>query len=162
MPICAIVDEQIFCAHGGIPATVNKIEQVLLEIPVPLIEPESQSVVAWEMLWNDPISNKEYDEYVNLLKINNTSLNALAGFLPNTKRGTAYYFGEEAVLTFLQVNGFSHVIRAHEVIPNGFQFHCGGKVITIFSSSKYCNGFNESAVALVDLNKIRIIKVDTN
>jgi len=91
-----------------------------------------------------------------------SAYNNLQGFLPNTKRGTAYYFSEDAVNKFLAANGLSHIIRAHEVIPSGYQFHMGGKVITVFSSSKYCGGLNESACALVDMEKIRIIKIDTS
>uniref|UniRef100_T1K9T8 Serine/threonine-protein phosphatase n=1 Tax=Tetranychus urticae TaxID=32264 RepID=T1K9T8_TETUR len=39
MPICAVVDESIFCAHGGIPTSVTKIED-LQNIPTPLAEPD--------------------------------------------------------------------------------------------------------------------------
>jgi len=163
LPICATIDDSIFCAHGGIPTSVLKIEECM-KIPQPLSEPESQSPAAWEMLWNDPVSNQEFNEYSEMLRAQSgsTSLNKLQGFLPNTKRGTAYYFSEEAVNRFLSANGLSHIIRAHEVIPSGFQFHMGGKVTTIFSSSKYCGGLNESACAFVHMEKIRIIKIDTN
>ena len=84
------------------------------------------------------------------------------GFLPNTKRGTAFYFSDEALTKFLSTNQLSHVIRAHEVIPNGYAFHMGGKCITIFSSSRYCGGLNEAAVILVNDEKIRVVKIDTS
>lgn len=163
MPLCAVVDEQIYCAHGGIPTSLMRLEQVAAAIPCPMVEPEAQSPVAWEILWNDPITSQEYEDYISLLRTQNSTLSSSSsGFLPNTKRGTAYYFADEAVNAFLQANNLSHVIRAHEVVPSGFQFFVGGRVTTVFSSSKYCGSFNESAVALVDANKIRIIKVDTN
>jgi diadenosine tetraphosphatase ApaH/serine/threonine PP2A family protein phosphatase len=163
LPICAIIDDSIFCSHGGIPTSVLKVEE-LMKIPCPMNDPENQSPSAWEMLWNDPVSNQEFTEFSKMLReqSGSSAYNNLQGFLPNTKRGTAYYFSEDAVNKFLAANGLSHVIRAHEVIPSGYQFHMGGKVITVFSSSKYCGGLNESACALVDMEKIRIIKVDTN
>lgn len=37
MPICAIIDESIYGAHGGIPTSVIKVED-LQKIPTPLVE----------------------------------------------------------------------------------------------------------------------------
>ncbi len=105
----------------------------------------------------------DYKQSLQVLKSqsNSNEIKDPKGFLPNTKRGTAYFFSDEAVHTFLKANQLSHIIRAHEMIPPGYQFHMNGKVITIFSCSKYGNANNESACALVDQQKIRIIQLDT-
>lgn len=92
----------------------------------------------------------------------NQTLKWKSGFLPNTKRGTACYYSEEALTKFLDDNHLSHLIRAHEVIPPGYQYHMGGRCLTIFSCSNYCGGINESAVCLINDQKIRVIKIDTN
>ncbi|RWS15574.1 Calcineurin-like protein phosphoesterase [Dinothrombium tinctorium] len=163
LPICAVIDETIFCAHGGIPMTASKLEE-LYSIPVPLSNPEKESPPAWEVLWNDPISANDFGEYAEMLRLQSGSkpFANLQGFLPNTKRGTAYYFSEEAVNKFLTSNGLTHVIRAHEMIPPGYQFHIGGKVITVFSSSRYCGGNNEAACIFTEQEKIRVLILDTN
>ncbi|KAJ6221643.1 hypothetical protein RDWZM_000188 [Blomia tropicalis] len=156
MPLAATIDEQIWAAHGGIPATVTKIQQLLECIPCPMAEPELDSQPAWEILWNDPVTGQEFDEVKS-----STPPTCPPGFVANLKRGTAYYFAEEAVNTFMSVNGLTHIVRAHEVQPSGFNLMCGGRVITVFSCSQYCGMMNEAAVLLVDSNKIRIIKIDT-
>lgn len=43
------------------------------------------------------------------------------GFTFNTRRGTAHFFSCEALCAFLERNGLSHVIRAHEVQETGFK-----------------------------------------
>ena len=160
MPICAIIDDSIFCSHGGIPTSTLKVEEIL-RVPTPLEDPENQSQIAWQILWNDPVTTQEFKDYQDMLKEQNPD-SQNTGFLPNTKRGTAHFFSEQALSRFLTANQLSHVIRAHEVIPNGYAFHMGGRCITIFSSSKYCGGLNEAAVVLVNDEKIRVIKIDTN
>ncbi|XP_054159475.1 uncharacterized protein LOC128957696 [Oppia nitens] len=164
MPICAIIDESIYCAHGGIPTDALRIQE-LNSIPMPLSEPENQCQTAWQILWNDPVTNQEFRDFQELLRTQQGSSepkDGNLGFLPNKKRGTAYYYSDVSLNRFFAANQLSHVIRAHEVIPNGYAFHMGGKCITVFSSSKYCNGLNEAAVILVNDEKIRVIKIDTN
>ena len=46
------------------------------------------------------------------------------GFTFNTRRGTAHFFSCNALFAFLERNGLSHVIRAHEVQEVGFQVRC--------------------------------------
>lgn len=200
MPIAAIIDNQIFCAHGGIPKSINDIKTLSESIPSPLDNPETQCPAAWEILWNDPITDSELISLVemdNAVTTYNQSSNdnvpafeatistaaesrlttvssdtsSIAsttpqqivndGFIPNIKRGTAYLFSDRAINDFLQVNKLTHIIRAHEVIPTGFAFHGDGRVITIFSSSRYCGLNNQAACILVDQDRIRVLRLDT-
>ena len=48
LPLVGIIDESIYCAHGGIPFSVGKIED-LHKIPCPLSDPYAQSKAAWEV-----------------------------------------------------------------------------------------------------------------
>lgn len=164
MPVAATIDDQIFCSHGGIPTSAIRMDE-LHNIPVPMADPENQSQPAWEILWNDPVSSTEFSEYADLLRRQPGGQQAvinMQGYLPNTKRGTAFFFSEEAVKRFLHINNLSHIIRAHECVPPGYALHCNGKVITIFSSSHYCGATNNSACILVEREKIRIIRLDTD
>lgn len=240
MPIAAIIDNKIFCAHGGIPKSISNLETLNNEIPKPLENPEFQCPSAWEILWNDPVTDQEL---IGMIEMDNSALtpptpqqpsnsdtsstvestsqvkadnepapnndvpstisdlikpddppsnkrndkqedneNAIKsvpsdtssiastspqqmiseGFVANIKRGTAYLFSDQATDKFLKNNNLSHVIRAHEVIPNGYAFHADGRVITIFSSSKYCGLNNQAACALVYDDRIRILRLDTD
>ncbi len=56
MPLSALIDDKILCVHGGIfPADLGggHIESIN-KIPSPLRDPEKESPLAWEILWNDP------------------------------------------------------------------------------------------------------------
>lgn len=302
MPVAAVIDNQIFCAHGGIPRAITDIKALAREIPTPLDNPEVQCPAAWEILWNDPITDSELIAMIemdnavvtqtNIVQAQqsppvastsnatnnvasnsytNANSNELApgtsatasqlpasvanksttgttstetgsatsgaigmsradmilsrqppdalssyirpdmsqgqsteakpiaqaskeasraarddgntlrtvpsdtssiasttpqqmindGFVANIKRGTAFLFSDQAIRNFLKINNLSHVIRAHEVIPTGFAFHGDGRVITIFSSSKYCGLNNQAACAYVDGSRIRILRLDT-
>lgn len=161
MPVAALIDQHIFCCHGGIPMSSQSIKDIY-NVPCPLTDPENQSPLAWELMWNDPLTNSVFGEMAELLRLQSGSraFSALKGFLPNNKRGTAYYFSETAALKFMEVNGLSHVIRAHECLPTGYTLHSNQKLITVFSSSKYCGGGNDAACVLVEYDDVRVIRLD--
>lgn len=157
LPLAAIVDNKIFCVHGGIPlpnqgsGLVSSIDN----IPGVLPEPEEQSELAWELMWGDPLRAEEVTpDILEKLKQNE-------GFIENRRRGTAHLFSADALDAFLKRNHLTHVIRAHEVQQAGFQVQQNGKLLTVFSSSQYCGGSNEAACILAYQNKLRTIRLDT-
>lgn len=46
---------QIFCIHGGIPNIEGSLSEID-KIPCPLRNPEMESDLAWQIMWNDPIA----------------------------------------------------------------------------------------------------------
>ncbi|CAG0906595.1 unnamed protein product, partial [Darwinula stevensoni] len=157
MPLAAVIDRRIYCCHGGIfPPTLagGGLLSAINSIPCPLSEPETQSPLAWEILWNDPLS-KDGSYGKNMMALTDKN-----GFAPNTKRGTAHVFDEAALEQFLSRNNLSHVIRAHEVQQAGFQIQQKGRILTVFSSSAYCGGTNEAACILCESYKLRVIRLD--
>jgi hypothetical protein len=83
-------------------------------IPVPLSDPEIESNLAWEIMWNDPFS-------IDVNTITQIPLGANNGFFNNTRRSTGKFFTNEALMVFLEKNNFTHVVRAHEVQQVGFK-----------------------------------------
>lgn len=117
MPLAAVIDEQIFCCHGGIPSMTSSLEQIAA-LPNVLKDP-GKIDLANEILWNDPITDREYEELLS----HTPSLGSLhlpEGFLPNTKRNSGCLFSESALKRFLSLNGMSHFIRGHECVPSKF------------------------------------------
>ena len=157
LPLAAVIDKKIFCVHGGIPHPdlCEGLISSINDIPTNLPNPMESNLLAWEVMWNDPIRQDDIDASIEeQLAIND-------GFIDNFARGTAHMFSAEALNDFLKKNDLSHVIRAHEMKAAGFQIQQHGRLLTVFSSSLYCGASNEAACVLVDNLKIRTIRLDT-
>ncbi|XP_056644752.1 uncharacterized protein LOC130450401 [Diorhabda sublineata] len=156
MPIAAVIDGKIFCCHGGVPPPwLCPVISAINDIPVPLNQPDAQSSLAWEIMWNDPVKPKTINDKLAM------ELLANEGFAVNTRRGTAHIFSVEALERFLKANQLTHLVRAHEVAQAGFQVQQKGKLVTVFSSSKYCGGKNDAACIMADGGKLRILRLET-
>jgi diadenosine tetraphosphatase ApaH/serine/threonine PP2A family protein phosphatase len=142
LPIAAVIDEGVFCCHGGVPKALTKLED-LMKIPKPLVQPDVESPAAHELMWNDPIeSMTSYNKnMVQVLRDRNVE------FIANRARSTGFYYTELAVDRFFNCNDLTYLIRAHESVKEGFKIHFNGKVVTVFSSSHYC-GINNSTACI--------------
>ncbi|KAH1016710.1 hypothetical protein HUJ04_007887 [Dendroctonus ponderosae] len=156
MPIAATVDGKIFCCHGGAPPPwLCPVITAINDIPTVLSQPDNQSSLAWELMWNDPVRPKTVNDKLAM------ELLANEGFAVNTRRGTAHIFSVEALERFLKANQLTHLVRAHEVAQAGFQVQQKGRLLTVFSSSKYCGGNNDAACIMADQGKLRILRLET-
>ncbi len=63
-------------------------------------------------------------------------------------RGAGVIFGSKLVEKFLQSNGMDLIVRAHQMIMEGYKLHFGSKLITIFSAPNYCYRCNNIAAIL--------------
>ena len=158
LPVCAVLDDAIYCAHGGIPRSTSNIEQIRERVPRILFNPQNQSAIAWEILWSDPCTLRWF---VDICEQKNIDPEAQSGYIFNVRRGTAFLFNETGAIDFLRSNALTHIIRAHEVAQNGYEFHFGTKCVTIFSSSHYCGNENDCGLILADNQRLRVIILDT-
>lgn len=69
---------------------------------------------------------------------------------------------DDATVEYLKRNNLSHLIKANQILQEGYEVTAGGKCINLFSTSKYLGKNNQSAIACVDRPKIRLIKLDTS
>ena len=119
------------CVHGGIPSLdiKNDFFKLVLQIPCPLRDPENESPLAWELLWNDPLSNEMRD-------LDNTN----NGFISNVRRGTGFFFSSKALNDFLHQNSLSYVVRAHEVQQQGFKVRLFRNISFVFFQVRLFKG----------------------
>merc|ERR1712137_787572 len=70
--------------------------------------------------------------------------------------GDIVVFGKKAVEAFVEKTGCTHIIRAHQPPSRGIEYCKGARILTVFSSSHYCGGFNSAAIVLVNEGRIRV------
>lgn len=67
------------------------------------------------------------------------------------ERGISWTFGPKVVEEFLENNNFDVVVRAHQVVEDGFEFFADRSLVTVFSAPNYCGEFdNAGAIMSVD------------
>lgn len=132
LPIAAIIDERIFCTHGGLSPQLLSSDSDMDEIRSikrPTNIPDAGLLC--DLLWSDPEPDME-------------------GWGANT-RGVSFTFGADVVAKFIKKHGLDLVCRAHQVKEDGYEFFAGRKLVTIFSASNYCGEFdNAGAIMSID------------
>lgn len=66
-------------------------------------------------------------------------------------RGVSFTFGGDVVRQFLRRHDLDLVVRAHQVVEDGYEFFAGRELVTVFSAPNYCGEFdNAGAMMTVD------------
>jgi len=197
MPLAAVIDQDIFCVHGGIPRPIadgisdvdvddeegedegdgdededgtgrsgrkpsissaikgTRIQDILTVPTVAGINPpfehedEDHQQVASDCIWSDPASEEQ----------ERTGVDPATGFGDSLRGGGAICFGHRAVTDFLQQQGLSYIMRAHEAHAEGVAVSKGARVFTVFSTSKDHNQGSQAMAGciLVDFEKMQVI-----
>mmetsp|Transcript_18877 Transcript_18877/g.37090 ORF Transcript_18877/g.37090 Transcript_18877/m.37090 type:complete len:386 (+) Transcript_18877:336-1493(+) len=130
LPLAALINDRIFATHGGLSPdliTLNDINDIPRPSDVPI------EGLLCDLLWSDPTKDSQV-------------------WMPSD-RGVSYCFGEQVVDAFLKAFDVDIIVRAHQVVAEGFEFFPPGtrKLVTVFSAVNYCNQFdNAGAMMLVD------------
>lgn len=124
LPIAAVVNNKIFCVHGGLSPELKSLDDIgsidrFRDIP--------DDGLFSDLLWSDP------DARIN-------------DYGPS-ERGDTYTYGKRVTREFLENNSLDLIIRGHQVCMEGFNYpfdplRC---VITIFSASCYDGDFDNKA-----------------
>lgn len=137
IPVAALIDDKIFCVHGGLSPELVTLDQVA-KINRPTDIPDSGLLC--DLLWSDP------SEEVSLWEKND--------------RGVSYIFSKEIVKKFIAKNNIDLIVRAHQVVEEGFEFFGDRSLVTVFSAPDYCGEYTNSAgMMIVDENLLCSFKV---
>ena len=127
LPLTAVVDNQIFCLHGGLSPSIETLDNIKMlerfqEVP--------QEGPMCDLLWSDPEDRFGW------------------GMSP---RGAGYIFGHDISEQFNHTNKLTMISRAHQLMMNGYNWCHNRHVCTIFSAPNYCYRCgNEAAIMEVD------------
>ena len=126
LPVAAIIDDKILCMHGGLSPDLKSIQNIQ-DISRPTDIPDTGLLC--DLLWSDP--DKEAADY------------------DENDRGVSVIFGEKVVMDFNKKNDLDLIIRAHQVVDEGYEFFANRQLITIFSAPNYCGEFDNSAGIMI-------------
>lgn len=56
----------------------------------------------------------------------------------NSPRGAGYLFGNDVVSDFLAANNLEFIVRAHQLVMEGYREMFNGTVISVWSAPNYC------------------------
>jgi len=145
LPICAIINKEVLCLHGGIPEDFNLIEKLkglkAKNLDNSLLK--SLGVGIFQIMWNDPKSD-------------------LSGFMDSYRGMGIKSFGEDVFEEFRKKNKLKYLIRAHECFPEGYVWFFNKRLLSIFSSANYRgNSFpNPASYAIIRDKTIIPINID--
>lgn len=128
MPIAGLISKRVLCMHGGLSPHLTSLEQIR-QIKRPC-EPLDRGLLI-DLVWADPTNKGDGWFY--------------------SPRGLSYSFGKGALLAACKLLKIDLVIRAHQVVQDGYELMVGKKLITIFSAPNYAGQFNNAgAVVCID------------
>ena len=115
IPIAGLIDNKLFCLHGGLSPNLSKIENLnslkrFGDVPI-------EGVIS-DLLWSDPEPE-------------------VTGF-EMSPRGAGFLFGEDVTIHFCAENNIDLVIRAHQLVMEGYKFMFKDKLVTVWSAPNYC------------------------
>ncbi|CEF63106.1 Serine/threonine-protein phosphatase PP1-beta catalytic subunit [Strongyloides ratti] len=127
LPMAALVSKRIFCMHGGLSPELTNFDTIRSTIR-PVEPPESGYLT--DLIWSDPTNKGD-------------------GWFYST-RGISCAFGRGVVEAASKIMGFDLIVRAHQVVQEGYEIMVGKSLITVFSAPNYCGQFcNAGAVVCI-------------
>ena len=118
LPLTALIDNQIFCLHGGLSPSIDTLDNIRALDRIQEVPHEGPMC---DLLWSDPDDRCGW------------------GISP---RGAGYTFGQDISEAFNHNNGLTLVARAHQLVMEGYNWSQDRNVVTIFSGKSNCNNLH--------------------
>lgn len=115
LSLAAIIDDKILCIHGGLSPQISKMSDIRVidrrqEIP--------HEGPMCDLMWSDPAED-------------------MLGW-HQSPRGAGFIFGQDIVDKFIYENKIDMIVRAHQLIMDGYKVIFKEKLVTIWSAPNYC------------------------
>ncbi|CAE7932349.1 FYPP [Symbiodinium sp. KB8] len=122
LTLSAIVENSIFCVHGGLSPDVKILDQIRTINRVQEIPHEG---AFGDLVWSDP-------EDIEAWAV--------------SPRGAGWLFGERPTQHFNRLNGLDLIARAHQLVQEGYKYMFSdsqqesktGLLVTVWSAPNYC------------------------
>ncbi|KAI5643230.1 calcineurin-like phosphoesterase domain-containing protein [Phthorimaea operculella] len=160
LPIAAIIDEKIFCCHGGLSPDLQGMEQIR-RIMRPTDVPDTGLLC--DLLWSDPdkdvqgwgendrgvsftfgpdvvskfLNRHDLDLICRAHQVSDSNLSLNSDCIIVT-------FGPDFVSKFLNRHDLDLICRAHQVVEDGYEFFAKRQLVTLFSAPNYCGEFDNA------------------
>jgi len=144
LTLSAIVENSIFCVHGGLSPDIKLLDQIRTIQRVQEIPHEGPFA---DLVWSDP------DDIDTWLLSN---------------RGAGWLFGQRPTEHFNRLNGLDLIARAHQLVQDGYKYmfkgHADGQeeglLVTVWSAPNYCYRCgNVASILSVDENEQREFRI---
>ena len=135
LTLAALVDGQVLCLHGGISPALQTLDDLravdrFREVP--------HDGLMCDVMWSDPDS--------------------IHGFQVSP-RGAGYLFGQNALREFVCRNGLRFVVRAHQLVMEGYKVQFDEQLVTVWSAPNYCYRCgNVASIMELDESATRMFK----
>ena len=127
LPLCALIQKRVFVCHGGLfrnKVSLNHLRKINRKREPPLEGYSMEDKIYEDLLWSDPRPTSTYPRPLEERRASD--------------RGAGCEFGYRVTDQFCAHNQVALVVRSHECVPEGFEVLHHGRLITIFSASRYC------------------------
>ena len=115
LPIGAkVAGAEIFTPHGGLSPSLETLDAIQQLDRVQEVPHEGPLC---DLVWSDPDDRQGW------------------GISP---RGAGYTFGQDITEGFLQANSLNMIVRAHQLVMEGYQHMHNKQALTLFSAPNYC------------------------
>jgi serine/threonine-protein phosphatase 4 catalytic subunit len=125
--IGALINDRIFCVHGGLSPTVATLDQIR-QIERQREIPHDGSFC--DLVWSDPEDIEGWSV---------------------SPRGAGYIFGADIVEAFRAANHVTHIARAHQLVMDGYRYMFDDALVTVWSAPNYVHRCgNVAAIMEID------------
>ena len=130
LPLGALIEGKIFCVHGGLSPKICYIDQIRL---INRVKEIPHAGAFCDLVWGDPDDIETWQ---------------FSG------RGAGYLFGCKVVDEFNQLNNIRLIVRAHQLVNEGYKYWFTKKnLLTVWSAPNYCYRCgNLASILLLDEN----------